>query len=59
VPVSSVETDDSKMFLVTGNGVLQFDSQTGNLIDSKIGFHKENIYSLSISADDSIMATGG
>jgi hypothetical protein len=47
------------MFVVTGNGVLLFDTATGNLVDSKVGMHKENIYCLAITDDDSVMATGG
>ena len=52
-------SDGAKMYLVTGNGLLQFDAATGNLVDSKVGVHKENIFELAISADDSIIATGG
>lgn len=47
------------MFVVTGNGVLLFDAASGNLLDSKVGMHKENIYCLAVSADDAVMATGG
>jgi hypothetical protein len=47
------------MFVVSGNGVLLFDSKSGTLIDSKVGLHKANIYTVAITVDDSILATGG
>ena len=57
--VDIANPDDSRMFVVTGNGVLLFDSKTGTLVDSKVGIHKANIYTMAISVDDSIIATGG
>lgn len=45
------------MFVVTGNGLLIFDSKSGTLADSKVGVHKKNVYTVDVGRD--LIATGG
>jgi hypothetical protein len=51
--------DGSYLFVISGNGMLIFDSEAGELLKSYAGVSKENIYSISISKDGRILATGG
>ena len=51
--------DYSYLFAVTGNAMIIFDSQTGELCKSNVGIHQTNIYAISISRDGKLIATGG